>query len=1052
MMELWSTWRRDCAAGQPLRSSFARWGLAAAALLAACSQAAAQLPFPETEPPPKPSADFVQHPGQSALLERDSASLLNDTGPSESGGLRPGKPIGSLPATVQPISGERLSVGDLVGAPISEVRVEGNRTIPTYAITRLIESTRAGRPVVSEQILEDKRRLINTHWFISVRERVESSEDGPVVVFEVVERPILRSVTFIGNNSRKFKSERLHRETGLVPNHGFDVAANHEAVARIRQLYHEAGYVHAKVELRKGGNPEDRDVVIVIDEGPKVAVRRISFEGNRFVSGPVLKTKLSTKSQWFMLFGGTYNPASIQSDTLALQRYYEGLGFFDVSVTARESVSDDREHVHVTFEINEGVRYRVRNVEVSGNSVLTREKLLSGLRLGAGEPFNARFLREDAEKMKALYDDLGRPFAEVQPVPRFLEEPGQLDLVYHVAEDQPLLIGRINIRINGDATHTRTDVVRHRINKYLKPGAPARSRDLQAARLALHGDPIVDRESPPEFNIRRVDGTDYLSPTHFARGQSQPVAFRKREQLTPATLTTKDVFDAQQGDTGSLWDAPGTQSWFGQPKSNTTARPTPQADVRAPEPVVPAGIPDAAERFPDAPQANQDLLPPLARARREVEEVEPEVVETRPGGLPPDVVFRAQSEAPFIHPAPGIRAQSIGPDGLPDPQNYLYGNSPQGDPFGSGPRGPLPPPPPPGFVDVDVNITEGRTGRLMFGAGVNSDAGLVGSFVFQEDSFDITAFPDSWDDITQGRAFRGGGQSFRLELIPGTEVSRYNISWRDPYIFGTDYSFGVDAFYYNRYFENWTEDRAGGRLSLGYAIDRHWSYGLALRMENVEFRDFVRNANTPQMYLDVAGSNFLSTGQVRISHDTRDSAFLPSSGHYVELAYEQAFGEFVYPRVELSGNQYFTLYERPDGGGKHILELRGQTIWTGDDTPVFERLFAGGFQSFRGFEFRGVAPRQNRFRIGGEFMAVGTVQYVFPLTAGDAIRGVVFSDFGTVDTDVTFRDFRVTAGAGFRISVPALGPAPIAIDFAFPISSELDDDEQMLSFYVGTNW
>jgi outer membrane protein insertion porin family len=153
--------------------------------------------------------------------------------------------------------------------------------------------------------------------------------------------------------------------------------------------------------------------------------------------------------------------------------------------------------------------------------------------------------------------------------------------------------------------------------------------------------------------------------------------------------------------------------------------------------------------------------------------------------------------------------------------------------------------------------------------------------------------------------------------------------------------------------------------------------------------------------------------------------------------------------VELEASQFFTLFSRPDGGGRHILSLRGEAAWTGSDTPIFERLYAGGFQTFRGFAFRGVSPVEQDVRIGGEFLAVGSVEYLFPLMANEMIQGVVFTDFGTVEEDVSFDQFRLAAGAGLRVTVPAMGPAPLAFDFAFPILSEDFDDEQIFSFYVG---
>jgi outer membrane protein insertion porin family len=129
--------------------------------------------------------------------------------------------------------------------------------------------------------------------------------------------------------------------------------------------------------------------------------------------------------------------------------------------------------------------------------------------------------------------------------------------------------------------------------------------------------------------------------------------------------------------------------------------------------------------------------------------------------------------------------------------------------------------------------------------------------------------------------------------------------------------------------------------------------------------------------------------------------------------------------------------------------MGGQIGWTGSDTPIFERFYAGGFQTFRGFAFRGVSPRELSVRVGGEWMAIGTVEYMVPLVASDMVQAVVFSDFGTVEEDVSFDDFRVTAGFGLRVTVPAMGPVPLAFDFAFPITSQDFDDEQVFSFYVG---
>lgn len=1097
MMEDRSFWLMDCARAPALRSGGRLTGgrlmllaglLSAVGVTPAAGQSGggftsgldAQTVFsggavqpayddPADGPPPFPTGEAVPGGGSPSFLGSGSATGVEpaparsaelpgmrggwgspaSTGPSPTGTslLDRSSPAGGVLPASGTASPQRASVADILGQPIAEVRISGNRSIPTWAIERIITETRVGRTVNAEQIRKDKAALVSTRWFLSVREQVLVTEEGPVVVFDVIEAPKLERVEFVGN--KKFSSERLSRETGLVPGHGFDVAANLESVQRIRELYREKGYVHADVRLERGGDPNDREVRIVIDEGPKVVVSWISFEGNRFVSGPVLKTVLSTKTQWLLLFGGKYNADSIRNDVQALKAYYEGLGFFDVEVEAQEQTSRDGSRVHVTFHIQEGMRYRVRNIEVKGNQALPREELLSRLKLKPGDAFNTRFLQADAQAMKEKYDGLGRPFAAIQPVPRFLEEPGWLDLVYDIDEDKVCYVGRINIRIRGDSTHTSTAAVRHRINRYLQPGQLARSKDIQAARTVIATDPIFDREDPPSFNIRRVSGEDYGTPSLFARAQDDDLSPHALTHLRPVSPVPPLGFNPR-GD-GPLWRAPGVSGWFDRDpvrdwESPPTAAPPPSAEhAEQPSPERPSEDPLSYLEPTRRPRRSDREPPSFAPAGGETPQADAPLT-------PPQLVFSdgvLLPEEAEAFPLEEIvwRGQSLDSRGLPRPQNYLFQDSNQGDPFGDALRAPAP-----DFVDIDIDVTEGRTGRLSFGAGINSNAGVVGNIVLQEDNFDILRFPRNWGDVLHGRAFRGGGQSFRMEAIPGTQVSRYTISWRTPYFLGTDFSFGVDGFYYNRFFENWTEDRTGGRISLGYIINRHWTAGAALRLESVRFRDFLRSPFTPQLYLDVAGRNFLSTAQFRLAHDTRDSPFLPSQGHFLEFAYEQAFGEFTYPRFDLTGSQYFTLYERADGRGKHILQLRGETVWTGSGTPVFERLYAGGFQSFRGFAFRGVAPRENSYRIGGRFLLLGTAEYQFPITAGDAVRGVLFTDCGTVDTVTTLDKFRVTAGFGFRFTIPAMGPAPLAFDFAWPILSEREDTEQIFSFYIGTTF
>ncbi|MEO1999656.1 MAG: POTRA domain-containing protein, partial [Planctomycetaceae bacterium] len=216
-------------------------------------------------------------------------------------------------------------------ASVSAIEVEGNETIPKSAILKHVK-TQVNRAVSPETIREDVRSLYATRWFFSVEPRFRQTDKGMVLVFKVFERPTVRSVEFKGN--LKIKTGYLQALTNLKPGSPFDISANKEAAHRIEDTYHERGHAFATVELEKGSDPDDRDVVFRIAEGPKVIVSRVRFIGNAFFSSPLLKTKLRTKSAWFgwmgvTWLGGKYDPATIPDDIASLKQYYQQLGFFD---------------------------------------------------------------------------------------------------------------------------------------------------------------------------------------------------------------------------------------------------------------------------------------------------------------------------------------------------------------------------------------------------------------------------------------------------------------------------------------------------------------------------------------------------------------------------------------------------------------------------------------------------------------------------------------------------------------------------------------------------
>lgn len=362
--------------------------------------------------------------------------------------------------------------------------------------------------------------------------------------------------------------------------------------------------------------------------------------------------------------------------------------------------------------------------------------------------------------------------------------------------------------------------------------------------------------------------------------------------------------------------------------------------------------------------------------------------------------------------------------------------------------------------DVVIEVKEGRTGSFIFGGGLSSDFGFFGNFQFRQNNFDIADLPKSWDDFLSGNAFVGGGQVLSISLQPGFERSSYNIYFQEPYLFGYPYSFGLNGFFYNRDQLYYTEQRSGGSVTLGKRLTDYLLVDLSYGLENIKIYNL--DPFPPQDILDVRGYNLMSSLTLGLVYSRQkiDKNFIAYGGFKISASYQYAGGflggDFDFSKADVRGQVFFWLWGSEDF--KHVLAFRARGGWVErhSDTrkvPLFERFFLGGVRSLRGFEYRGVGPQDRGVTIGGNVLVLGTAEYNFPLL-GNILRGVLFADAGKVASGISQmrrEDFRVSLGFGFRIQVP-LFPAPLQLDFGFPIKRSEGDRRQTFHFSLGFNF
>ena len=347
----------------------------------------------------------------------------------------------------------------------------------------------------------------------------------------------------------------------------------------------------------------------------------------------------------------------------------------------------------------------------------------------------------------------------------------------------------------------------------------------------------------------------------------------------------------------------------------------------------------------------------------------------------------------------------------------------------------------PNVQNLVVNVKETKTGEFSFGGGYSSVDLLMGFAEITQRNFDIMNFP----------TFTGGGQNLTIKGEIGMVRTDYNLGWTDPWIFGFPFLGGFDVYRTSHTKSTdvgwvYDETRTGGDLRLGKEITDTFRGDIYYRLEDVKISNL--DTNVSQDLQSEEGSNYISSFTLELTQDTRDNIFNPGRGYVLNGSIEDAGGVFGgdkdFWKGTLAASYYHTFLDNI------VLELKARAGFADaysstNDVPIYERFYAGGANTIRGYKERYVGPRDpsSSEPVGGDAILIGNVELTFPLYE-KVLKDAVFYDIGNVWPKISdFLDdmsqFKSGAGIGIRVKTP-LGP--VKVDYGFPLSRNHDDKKE----------
>jgi outer membrane protein insertion porin family len=350
------------------------------------------------------------------------------------------------------------------GELIADIVVRGNRRIEADAIKARIGS-KVGQRFDPAQISKDIAEVQALGFFRNVRVLSDKTPQGRVLIFEVEENPVVRQISITGNDN--IDSDKIRDALTLTTGSTLDYPLLYENRERIVGLYRADGYYLAEVafEIEPLGEASV-GINFNVTEGKKLKLREIDFSGNTHFDASQLEQGFQTKVWHFWSYAtswfdrsGTYSEPLFLQDLRTVERKYTDAGYLQVNVH-EPVVTPAADGLTVSVDIDEGRRFRVGKIDVSGDPTADLSALHDKLKLEEGEIFNRSHLTEDITTLTQYYQDRGFYFAQVTPLSNLSATSEVVDVRFDVKKGPLYFVRRVDIAGN---TTTVDPVIRREI-------------------------------------------------------------------------------------------------------------------------------------------------------------------------------------------------------------------------------------------------------------------------------------------------------------------------------------------------------------------------------------------------------------------------------------------------------------------------------------------------------------------------------------------------------------------------------------------------------------
>jgi len=321
--------------------------------------------------------------------------------------------------------------------------------------------TAVGKPYDDKVVEEDIRNLYATGSVTNVRIFGENKDGGVKVIVVVMAKASISEVVI--NGAEKVKQGRVRKELSAKPGDPLNESALEADRQKLLTYYREKGFGEIDVQYVVEADEQKGTarVVFNINEGGKLFIRSVRFEGNQNVQTVDLKKVIKSKPKFFLDFlskGGKVDQDQLKDDQNAIKDLVQSKGYVDAEVSDAE-LNRDGNKVDITWRIAEGPQYHVGSVKMEGVQLVPADKMEKVLKTKTGAVYSPQNVRSDIKAMEDLYGALGyvdlRVGAAVNPA-----KTHTVDVEFKLEEGVQSYVEHVNISGN---SRTKDKVIRREV-------------------------------------------------------------------------------------------------------------------------------------------------------------------------------------------------------------------------------------------------------------------------------------------------------------------------------------------------------------------------------------------------------------------------------------------------------------------------------------------------------------------------------------------------------------------------------------------------------------